>query len=190
MSSKWSSCVRGPVFSVLLFLLVASVRAQQASNRSTDPVEANALKAVFDELGLKLWPAWFSGDPCVGAATDDTNIDIVQDVNLRITYDCSDHSNTVCHIVQLKLFKQNVTGAIPEELRNLARLTNLNLQQNYLTGPIPSFLGELTALQYMTLSGNALSGSIPKELGKLVNLKILRVGYTTRNVMASGLARG
>ncbi|CAN6229548.1 unnamed protein product [Urochloa humidicola] len=181
MSSKWSSCIRGPVFSVLLFLLVVSAGAQHASNRSTDPVEANALKAVFDKLGLKLWPAWFSGDPCVGAATDGTNIDIVQDVNPRITCDCSDHSNTVCHIVQLKLFKQNVTGSIPEELRNLTRLTNLNLQQNYLTGSIPSFLGELTALQYMTLSGNALSGSIPKELGKLVNLKILGLGTNSLN---------
>ena len=60
-----------------------------------------ALNAVFDKLGLKLWPAWYSGDPCVGAATNGTNIDIYQDWNPGIRCDCSDHDNTVCHIVQL-----------------------------------------------------------------------------------------
>ncbi|PUZ48906.1 hypothetical protein GQ55_7G283400 [Panicum hallii var. hallii] len=181
MTSKWSSGVRGLVLSMLLSLLVASAGAQQASPKSTDPVEVNALNAVFEKLGLKLWPAWISGDPCVGAATNGTNIDIYQDVNPGIRCDCSDHDNTVCHIVQLKMFDLNVTGPIPEALRNLARLTNLNLQQNYLTGPIPSFLGELTKLQYLNLCGNALSGSVPKELGNLVNLINLCLGTNNLN---------
>jgi len=125
MTSKWNSGVHGLVFSIPLFLLVASAGAQQAPTRSTDPVEVKALNAVFDKLGLKLWPAWYSGDPCVGAATNGTNIDIYQDWNPGIRCDCSDHDNTVCHIVQLKMFDLNVTGPIPEALRNLTRLTNL-----------------------------------------------------------------
>ncbi|TVU15752.1 hypothetical protein EJB05_39290, partial [Eragrostis curvula] len=70
---------------------------------------------------------------------------------------------------------------IPEELRNLTRLTNLDLRQNYLTGPLPSFLGELTAMQYMSLGINALSGSVPKELGNLTNLVSLGFGSNYLN---------
>ncbi|KAJ1272786.1 hypothetical protein BS78_06G228500 [Paspalum vaginatum] len=180
MRSKWSSCVHGPVLSVLLLLLlVASAEAQQAQTRKTDPVEAKAVNEVFKKLDV--WPPWqFIGDPCVGQATDGTNID-TPNFNPAITCDCTYQNGTVCHVTKLKIFKLNGVGPIPEELRNLKHLDYLNLQQNYLTGTVPSFLGEFTALQYMTLCGNALSGPIPKELGNLVNLILLCLSMNNLN---------
>ncbi|KAK8449635.1 hypothetical protein SEVIR_7G248700v4 [Setaria viridis] len=183
-----SSCRHGsaalPTLLLLLLLLAASAQAQQARTR-TDPVEADALKGVFDKIGREMWPSWFSSsvDPCTGAATDDTDTDIDHNPNLNpaIKCNCKYQNNTVCHITKLKMYALDLVGPIPEELRNLTHLTNLNLMQNYLTGPIPSFLGELTALQYLSLAINALSGSVPKELGKLVNLVSLGISINNLN---------
>ncbi|CAL5069959.1 unnamed protein product [Urochloa decumbens] len=180
--SRSSSSLRGSVLSLLL-LLAASAKAQQAPATRTDPTEANALNAVFANFGLNIWPPWFTGDPCAGAATDGTDISSNPNMNPGIKCDCSYQNNTVCHIVELRMYALNLVGRIPEALRNLTHLTNLNLNQNYLTGPIPSFLGELTALQYMGLAINALSGSIPKELGKLVNL--ISLGLSMNNLNGS-----
>uniref|UniRef100_A0A0D9ZQP3 non-specific serine/threonine protein kinase n=1 Tax=Oryza glumipatula TaxID=40148 RepID=A0A0D9ZQP3_9ORYZ len=151
-------------------------QAQQAPTTRTDPTEAAALNAVFAKLGQKAQPSWnITGDPCTGRATDGSSTED-DSFNPAITCDCTDQNGTVCHITKLKTYAMDASGPIPEELRNLTRLTNLNLGQNILTGPIPSFIGELTAMQYMTFGINALSGSIPKELGNLTNLIILALG--------------
>ncbi|WVZ87138.1 hypothetical protein U9M48_033827 [Paspalum notatum var. saurae] len=142
-------------------------------------MDPKAVNDVFKKLNV--WPPWqFIGDPCVGQATDGTNID-TPNFNPAITCDCTYQNGTVCHVTKLKIFKLNGVGPIPEELGNLKHLDYLNLQQNYLTGTVPSFLGELTALQYMTLCGNALSGPIPKELGNLVNLILLCLSTNNLN---------
>ncbi|RLM66115.1 putative leucine-rich repeat receptor-like protein kinase family protein [Panicum miliaceum] len=173
MTSKWSSGVRGLVLSMLLSLLVASAGAQQASPRSTDPVEVNALNAVFDKLELKLWPAWISGDPCAGAATNGTNIDIYQDVNPGIRCDCSDHDNTVCHIFQLNLCGKALSGSVPKELGNLVNLINLCLGTNNLNGSLPSELGNLVKLEELYIDSAGLSGPIPSSFSKLTSMKRL-----------------
>ncbi|TVU15741.1 hypothetical protein EJB05_39279, partial [Eragrostis curvula] len=141
-----------------------------------------AVNAVFAKLGQTASSAWnISGDPCTGAATDGTAIDDNPNFNPAIKCECTDQNNTVCHVTRLKIYALNAVGQIPEELRNLTRLTNLDLRQNYLTGPLPSFLGELTAMQYMSLGINALSGSVPKELGNLTNLVSLGFGSNYLN---------
>lgn len=61
---------------------------------------AKALNAVFSKLGLRVWPPWVTGDPCVGAATNDTSI-YADNMNPGIKCDCSDHNNTICHIIEL-----------------------------------------------------------------------------------------
>ncbi|RCV35412.1 hypothetical protein SETIT_7G237700v2 [Setaria italica] len=183
MRLKSSSCLQGFVFSVLQILLVASAGARRAAPRTrTDPTEAAAVNAVFAKLGQTAASAWnISGDPCTGAATDDTNIDTDPNFNPAIKCECSGQNNTVCHVTKLKIYALNAVGAIPAELQNLTRLTNLNLGQNYLTGPLPSFLGKLTAMQYMNLSINSLSGSVPKELGNLTNLVMLSFSSNNLN---------
>ena len=73
-------------------------------------------------------------------------------------------------VTGLSLTQNNLTGAIPSELGNLANLMALNLHQNQLTGGIPSVLGNLANLTDLNLNQNQLTGGIPSELGNLVNL--------------------
>jgi len=70
-----------------------------------------------------------------------------------------------------------LTGNIPNELGNLADLTQLFLSHNNLTGNIPGELGSLTNLTNLKLAFNQLSGSIPIELSALNNLTQLSLSY-------------
>ena len=76
-------------------------------------------------------------------------------------------------VTELQLYDNQLTGAIPPELGNLANLRYLSLIDNKLTGPIPSSLGNLTNLGSLDLYNNQLTGSIPPELGNLANLEYL-----------------
>ncbi|CAD6259593.1 unnamed protein product [Miscanthus lutarioriparius] len=172
---------------VLLFLLLllpsswmAAAQAQQAPQ--TDPVEAAAVNAILSKLGLSAPPSWnISGNPCSGAATDDTSIDDNPAFNPAIKCDCSDRNNTLCHVTRLKINTLDAVGPIPEELRNLTHLVKLDFRKNYFYGPLPAFIGELTALESMTVGINALSGPVPKELGNLTNLLSLALGSNNFN---------
>jgi len=54
----------------------------------------------------------------------------------------------------------NLTGTLPESLRDLSRLQRLLLGSNHLTGPIPAIAG-WSQIETLDLSENELSGSIP-----------------------------
>ncbi len=69
-----------------------------------------------------------------------------------------------------------LTGEIPPELGNLAKLEILSLGTNQLTGEIPSELGNLANLRQLRLSWNLLVGNIPPELGNLAKLGTLWLG--------------
>ncbi|VAH83567.1 unnamed protein product [Triticum turgidum subsp. durum] len=162
---------------------------------------------MFSRWGLRASTAWnISGEPCSGAAVDDTDIDSDNKLKLGIKCVCSYNVSTVCHITQLKVYALDVVGQIPAELQNLTYLTNLNLAQNYLAGSLPAFLGKLTRLQYLAISTNkfvgplpevvenlsnleqlyidscGLSGELPSTFSKLKNLKVLRIGDLTGEV--------
>ena len=76
----------------------------------------------------------------------------------------------------LYLNNNHLTGAIPAELGNLANLQYLHLERNRLTGAIPAELGKLASLAELDLTGNRLTGDIPAELGNLANLRRLYLG--------------
>ena len=78
-------------------------------------------------------------------------------------------------VVELDLFRNDLTGPIPPELGNLASLEWLSLVRNDLTGPIPPELGNLTSMRGLNLSDNDLTGPIPPELVNLSNLRTLRL---------------
>ncbi|PUZ48909.1 hypothetical protein GQ55_7G283500 [Panicum hallii var. hallii] len=169
------SCRHGAALPKLLLLLVltASAQAQQARTR-TDPVEAAAVNAVFAKLGQKASPAWnISGDPCTGAATDGTVIDDNNNFNPAIKCECSGQNITVCHVTKLKIYALNAVGQIPEELRNLTRLTNLGFGSNNLNGSLPSELGNLAKLEQLYIDSAGLSGPLPSSLSKLTRMKTL-----------------
>ena len=79
-------------------------------------------------------------------------------------------------VTTLDLFKNALTGPIPEVLGGLSNLTSLRLGGNALTGPIPEALGNLSNLESLQLWNNALTGPIPDALGSISNLRSLNLG--------------
>ena len=79
-------------------------------------------------------------------------------------------------VVALDLASNDLSGAIPPELGELANLTTLDFPWNDLTGEIPPELGDLASLKVLRSYGNNLSGDIPPELGNLTSLTYLGLG--------------
>ena len=74
------------------------------------------------------------------------------------------------HVTKLALYKNNLTGEIPEEIEDLTYLTALYLYGNELTGEIPSSICDLSSLKYLYLYDNELTGEIPEDIGNLTKL--------------------
>ncbi|XP_072961941.1 probable LRR receptor-like serine/threonine-protein kinase At1g56130 isoform X1 [Typha angustifolia] len=167
----------------LIPCLFSSVE-RAAAQPKTDPSEVVALNTILGRWGKKAQSTWnISGEPCSGAAIDNTEIDNNPVFNPGIKCDCSFDNQTTCHIVKLRVYALNVVGPIPLELQNFTYLNNLDLRQNYLFGPLPAFIGNFSAMLYLTVGINSLSGPIPKELGKLQNL--ISLGLGTNNFIGS-----
>ena len=67
----------------------------------------------------------------------------------------------VGHVTKINLNSDQLSGAIPPQLGNLANLQWLVLGYNQLSGVIPPQLGNLASLQLANLMDNQLSGVIP-----------------------------
>ncbi|CAA6669872.1 unnamed protein product [Spirodela intermedia] len=135
-----------------------------ATTTGTDPVEAEAVNAIFRRWSLQATGWNLSGELCSGLAIGASNYD---NNNPIITCNCNFNDGAPCRVTRLKIYALNVVGTVPEELQNLTQLTHLNLDQNYLTGPLPAFLGNLTSLQRLSVGINALSGPLQKSWGNL-----------------------
>lgn len=77
------------------------------------------------------------------------------------------------NVEELNISNNNLTGALPGEIRQLKNLKILNASNNTMTG-VPAEIGQLTELEYLDLSNNKLTG-LPYELGNLQNLKELNL---------------
>ncbi|XP_035835635.1 probable LRR receptor-like serine/threonine-protein kinase At1g56140 isoform X2 [Helianthus annuus] len=120
-----------------------------------------------------------SGEPCSGAAVDSTTFDN-DSYNPGIKCDCN-FPNSICHIIQLRVYSMDAVGPIPEGLWTLVYLTNLDLRQNHLTGPLSPSVRNLTRMQWLTMGINALSRELPPELGQLSDLRLLGIGTNNFN---------
>ncbi|XP_060971475.1 polygalacturonase inhibitor 2-like [Cannabis sativa] len=63
-----------------------------------------------------------------------------------------------------------LSGWIPENIGDLARLGALSLYGNRFTGTIPSSISKLTQLTQLKLGGNLFTGSFPTVIQNLKNL--------------------
>ena len=79
------------------------------------------------------------------------------------------------NVTKLELYRNNLVGSIPPELRELASLSHLQLASNHLSGPIPPALAELSNLSLLGFFNNDLEGTVPPELGSLANLTQLEL---------------
>ena len=73
-------------------------------------------------------------------------------------------TNSDGRVTTLDLWGNQLTGPIPAELGDLAKLVRLTLRFNELTGWLPAELGALTSLELLWLSGNELTGCVPVDL--------------------------
>ena len=80
-------------------------------------------------------------------------------------------TNADGRVTGLALFKNNLTGLLPDALADLTYLRELWLYDNHLYGAIPAWLGDLAGLESLGLSNNNFRGPIPAELGRLANLE-------------------
>jgi Leucine-rich repeat (LRR) protein len=81
----------------------------------------------------------------------------------------------LARLEQLELHNNNLTGTIPPQLGNLANLKRIDLSYNQLSGNLPRELGNLQNLEYLELSNNQLAGALPGELGNMAILKELHL---------------
>ncbi|KAH7528114.1 hypothetical protein FEM48_Zijuj05G0037500 [Ziziphus jujuba var. spinosa] len=130
------------------------------------------LQVVLLKADTQKWN--ISGEPCSGAAIDQTSISSA-DYNSFIKCNCSYNNGSLCHIVQLKVTEIDIIGPIPEDLWTLIHLSYLDVSKNYLTGNLSRSIGNLTRLQYLNVAVNALKGELPKELGNLTELLSLSI---------------
>ncbi|MYN65424.1 MAG: hypothetical protein F4X11_10400 [Acidobacteria bacterium] len=71
------------------------------------------------------------------------------------------------------IVRQGLSGSIPPDLGNLAKLRSLQFSYNNLRAGIPPALGNLPNLEVLRLNDNQLTGPIPFELGNLAKLETL-----------------
>ncbi len=74
-------------------------------------------------------------------------------------------------VQKLDLSYNNLSGALPAEVRHFQELIILHLSDNDFTG-VPAEIGQLSKLEVLDLSNNPITG-LPHELANLNNLKIL-----------------
>lgn len=110
-------------------------------------------------------------------ATDGPNWTNTWDLNQPINTWYGVSLNSENRVTDIYLRDNNLSGTIPESIKDLALLEYLGLEKNNLTGNIPDGIGSLTNLTRLHLSSNNLTGNIPESFGNLTNLDYLYLSY-------------
>ncbi|KAL1548798.1 Leucine-rich repeat protein 1 [Salvia divinorum] len=111
---------------------------------------------------------------CVESLTDPDNV--LQSWDPNLVNPCTwFHIRTTASLAYIELYKNNIQGAIPDELGNLKSLISLDLYNNNISGNIPPALGNLKSLIFLRLNDNQLHGPIPRTLAGIYTLKVVDV---------------
>ncbi len=78
-------------------------------------------------------------------------------------------------VVLLKIYDNNLEGALSPAICDLERLHTLHLSFNKISGALPDALGNCRALKNLWLKGNRLTGSLPASIAVLPALEYLDV---------------
>lgn len=139
------------IVGVLLVLVVLSgCTALQQTDSSTDNLNNNQIDASTQQRG--------------GDVLDLSNTGLQQ---------VSQDVFTKTNLEELDVSNNQLTGALPAEIRHLQNLKVLRASNNQMTG-VPAEVGQLHKLEILDLSNNMLTG-LPYELGNLQNLKELNI---------------
>ncbi|KAK1304500.1 putative LRR receptor-like serine/threonine-protein kinase [Acorus calamus] len=173
-------------FVSFLIICVSCFIGSSDAQARTDPSEARALNTMFQRLRISATTSWnISGEPCSGAAIDNTtNIDDPS-LNPGIKCDCTFNKRKKCRVVRLRMSAMDVTGPIPDEIAMFTRLNFLRFEGNSLQGPIPSSFSNLTSLTALRISD--LSGGSSFSLDLIKNMKSLRTLILRNNKMSGVL---
>ncbi len=82
---------------------------------------------------------------------------------------------TTCSVSMLVLDHHNLSGYLPDSMRNFGKVTVLNLRGNNISSTITASIGNMTSLELLDISNNFLTGPIPSMIGALSSLKILNL---------------
>ncbi|KAL7218646.1 hypothetical protein ACSBR2_011833 [Camellia fascicularis] len=127
--------------------------------------EVGALETITEKLHFEHWN--LSRSFCNGGSV--VNVTVPGLILSNVTCNCT---NNVCHVTNIQLKGQNLTGSLPAEFANLTHLHEIDLSLNYINGSIPKSFAKLP-LTILSLLGNRISGSIPKEIGDITTLEDL-----------------
>ncbi|KAJ0453454.1 putative non-specific serine/threonine protein kinase [Helianthus annuus] len=127
-----------------------------------DTQEGEVLKEILEKLGMGEWS--FGKDPCSSRVNPKFD-----KVYVYMECLCPFKNNTTCHIINMDLSRNYLSGSVPSEWANM-RLRNISLMGNRLSGPFPKTLTRMTTLVDLSIEGNRFSGPIPGEIANLKNL--------------------
>ncbi|MBT2162090.1 T9SS type B sorting domain-containing protein [Zobellia sp. KMM 6746] len=137
------------------------------------PVEKAALLAFYNATDGPNWVSENDADltndwDFTGLVTDDWFGITINGVNV-IGIDL----NTI----NTSAGNNNLTGILPDEMKDLKELVWLDLMAGELTGPFPDFLFSLDKLQVLNLAQNNFNGFLPDNIGNLKELSTLQLEF-------------
>ncbi|PSS05934.1 LRR receptor-like serine/threonine-protein kinase [Actinidia chinensis var. chinensis] len=167
MESLSTISTKPQIFSVILFLfLVLNCFTDFRSSAQLLPEEeVKTLKTISEKLQIK----HLNINQSLCSSGRFLNETVPDQIVIDIICNCT---ATVCHVTNILMKGQNLTGTLPEEFANLSHLQEIDLTRNYISGPIPTNFSQLP-LANLSLLGNRINGSIPPEIGDISTLESL-----------------
>nr|POF18194.1 isoform 2 of probable lrr receptor-like serine/threonine-protein kinase [Quercus suber] len=167
---------------LLLCMVVIEVKAQVGYPADD---EFRALSEIADQLGKRDWN--FRVDPCTSNDQSWTTTQVNSNqpfcYNNALICNCNFTNDGVCHVVQMSISTNNLSGLIPAYWGKITTFKILEIQASGLEGPIPPSISALSTLTELDLSFNRLEGNVP-DLGGLAKLELV---FLTSNLLTGSI---
>ncbi|XP_030496944.2 leucine-rich repeat receptor protein kinase HPCA1 isoform X1 [Cannabis sativa] len=127
---------------------------------------------------------WEGSDPCGNWDGIICNKSRVTTIRIQSMGLAGELSQDIAQLSELEILdlssNKELTGPLPESIRNLKKLKKLILVGCSFTGQIPYSIGSLQELEILSLNSNYFKGSIPASIGNLSKLTWLDI--TANNI--------